>query len=94
MNDRTISKQTTVTLGLVIGLCVFITAMAFRIGTAFEKAAGEREAVRKDVGALRQELTAIMSERWTQSEAASYHDMLDRLNDDVEFPPIPSDSGK
>ena len=94
MNDRTISNQTTVTLGLVIGLFAFITALAFRIGGEFEKATGDREAVRKDVEAIRAELKTGMADRWRRSEAAIYHDMIDRLNDAVEIPPIPMAPGE
>lgn len=86
---NTISRQTSVTLGLVIGLFVFITALSFRFGTQFERAAAERAALRKDVQTLHDEVAALADDRWPRSDAQSYHDFLDRLNPEVQFPPVP-----
>ena len=88
MSADTISKKSTVTLGLVVGLIGFITVLSFRFGSEFERAAAEREAIRKDVAGFRAELATGSADRWPRAEARTYHDTIQRLNPDMEVPPI------
>ena len=98
-----LSKQSGLTVGLLIAILSGVAWIganvvdgAYEQGVwrtevkmELEAAATARLAIQVDLETMRQEMRKANADRWTRQEATNYHDMLNRLNPDTDFPPVP-----
>jgi len=83
-NASTISKQSSLSIGLMLVLLGAFGAGAFYVGGFAQRAESHYAKMESRMDVLESRLV----DRWTRTDAREYHETLQLLNGDIRVPPI------
>jgi len=83
-----ISKQTSITLGLVVVLLASVVLAAFRFGAWTQKVDTFQQSMTSDMKALRNEIRGRRGYEWDIRDAQAFHHTMSQMNPGIKFPEI------